>query len=69
MKKILCLIAILAITVTGLFAGGAKQSSGSFTIGYASKSSTTPFWVQLNASIQAAAKEAGVTVRELGPAK
>jgi ribose transport system substrate-binding protein len=71
MKKILCLIAVLAITVTGLFAGGAKQSggSGSFTIGYASKSSTTPFWVQLNASIQAAAKEAGVTIKELGPAK
>ncbi|MDR0452162.1 MAG: sugar ABC transporter substrate-binding protein [Treponema sp.] len=70
MKKILCLVAVLAITVTGLFAGGSRQAgSGSFTIGYASKSSTTPFWVQLNASIQAAAREAGVTVRELGPAK
>jgi ribose transport system substrate-binding protein len=72
MKKriLLMMIIVLALGVSMVFAGGAKQSGGgSFTIGYASKSSTTPFWVQLNASIQSAAKEQGVTVRELGPAK
>jgi ribose transport system substrate-binding protein len=72
MKKriFLTMIIMLAIGVPVIFAGGSKQAgNGSFTIGYASKSSTTPFWVQLNASIQSAAKELGVTVRELGPAK
>jgi ribose transport system substrate-binding protein len=72
MKKriLLTAIIILTVSVSMVFAGGRRQSGGgSFTIGYASKSSTTPFWVQLNASIQSAAKELGVTVRELGPAK
>ena len=72
MKKriLLTTIIMLAIGVSVVFAGGSKQSgSGGIVIGYASKSSTTPFWVQLNASIQSAAKELGVTVRELGPAK
>ena len=40
-----------------------------YVIGYASKSSTTPFWVQLNAAIQTAASKAQVTVKEIGPAK
>jgi ribose transport system substrate-binding protein len=71
MKKriLLTVIIILAMGVSMVFAGGGKQPGGSVTIGYASKSSTTPFWVQLNASIQSAAKELGVTVKELGPAK
>jgi ribose transport system substrate-binding protein len=72
MKKRIFLTAIIifAVGVSMVFAGGGRQAdSGSFTIGYASKSSTTPFWVQLNASIQSAAKELGVTVKELGPAK
>ncbi|MFP3089840.1 sugar ABC transporter substrate-binding protein [Treponema sp. TIM-1] len=72
MKKriFLTVIIVLSVGVSMAFAGGGKQSGGgTFTIGYASKSSTTPFWVQLNASIQSAAKELQVTVRELGPAK
>ena len=71
MKKriLLTVIIILAMGVSMVFAGGGKQTGGGVTIGYASKSSTTPFWVQLNASIQSAAKELGVTVKELGPAK
>jgi ribose transport system substrate-binding protein len=72
MKKriFLTAIIILVVGVSMVFAGGGKQKgSGGLVIGYASKSSTTPFWVQLNASIQSAARELGVTVKELGPAK
>ncbi|MBU9744624.1 sugar ABC transporter substrate-binding protein [Lachnospiraceae bacterium ASD3451] len=45
------------------------KDGGGYVIGYASKSSTTPFWVQLNAAIQSAAADAQVTVKEIGPAK
>lgn len=40
-----------------------------FVIGYASKSSTTPFWVLLNKAIQDNAAALGVEVIELGPPK
>ena len=45
------------------------KDGGGYVIGYASKSSTTPFWVQLNDAIQSAAADAQVTVKEIGPAK
>lgn len=79
MKKV---ISILCATVLGisLLSGCAEKTTSNanvdeksfndeIVIGYASKSSTTPFWVQLNKSIQNAAGNANVTVKEIGPSK
>lgn len=78
MRKIISIMGVVALSV-GLLAGcsngnssEAKNNDGEkseVVIGYASKSSTTPFWVQLNKSIQNAADEAGIKVKEIGPSK
>lgn len=49
--------------------GKTDAKDGKFVIGYASKSSTTPFWVQLNKAIESAADENGVTLKAIGPSK
>lgn len=76
MKKLLSVICIAALTISTLVGcsdasehAGNNKESGEYVIGYASKSATTPYWVQLGESIQDAAKEMGVTVKEIGPSK
>lgn len=77
MKKIISILVIMMLGVNLLTGCSSKKEAEStdadaakeIVIGYASKSSTTPFWVQLNAAIQGAAESNGVTVREIGPAK
>ena len=75
-RKIIALLcSALAVCTLCVGCGGSNgaDESGSddngIVIGYASKSATTPYWVQLSNSIEEAAEEAGVTVKEIGPAK
>lgn len=79
MKKIIS--SICAVCMCGMMLGGCSandkevtidtegEGGKSYVVGYASKSSTTPFWVQLNDAIQLAAEKEGIKVKEIGPAK
>lgn len=78
MKKMISILSVAALSVgllAGCSGGGSEEAgkteekSNEIVIGYASKSSTTPYWVQLNQSIQDVAAEAGIEVKEIGPAK
>lgn len=71
MKRVISVLCVVALGLTVLTGCSDKKDkkSDEIVIGYASKSSTTPFWVQLNAAIQDAADEAGVKVKEIGPSK
>lgn len=77
-KRIISILGVVVLSIgllTGCSNGNTKDSgkdgdkSSDIVIGYASKSATTPYWVQLSQSIENAAKEAGVKVKEIGPAK
>lgn len=80
MKRFLSLMLVLVMG-TMLFAGCAKDEPAAadtakdtateekLTIGYATKSSSSPFWVICNEGAQAAADEYGVELIMLGPPK
>ena len=76
MKKSLVTLLCSALAIGTLVVGcgsdkGEDKLGGEdeIVIGYASKSATTPYWVQLSEAIEKAAKDAGVTVKEIGPSK
>ena len=71
MKKIVMSVLFLALLAGGMaFAEGQQDGDdGKMVIGYATKSSTSPFWVILNQGAQDAADELGVELIMLGPPK
>ena len=82
MKRILSLLLVLVMGLT-LFVGCGKEepvadtkasedapaAEEKLTIGYATKSSTSPFWITCNEGAQQAAKDYGVELIMLGPPK
>ncbi|MDC7234236.1 MAG: sugar ABC transporter substrate-binding protein [Spirochaetales bacterium] len=72
MKKLLTSLLLLAVLASGMaFAAGQQDASDEdkMVIGYATKSSTSPFWIILNQGAQDAADELGVELIMLGPPK
>lgn len=78
-RKVVSILLIIMMIGTALLscsqnesqAGGttAKETEEKLTIGYATKSSTSPFWVSLNEGAEQAAKDLGVELVMLGPPK
>lgn len=77
--RMLSIMLVLVLTI-GTLAGCSNQTAPetsesnvekeeTITVGYATKSSTSPFWVILNSGAEQAAKDLGVELIMLGPPK
>ncbi len=75
MKKIVALLLLVSLACGFTFANGNKEKaadkgkSDKMVIGYATKSSTSPFWITLNKGAEDAARDMGVELIMLGPPK
>lgn len=68
-RKAGAVLAAVSLTAAIALTGCNSKKDDKLTIGYATKSSTSPFWVTLNKGAERAAKELGVELVMLGPPK
>lgn len=70
-KKVLALTMALALSVTALIGCGDTSKDGNesdkITIGFATKSSSSPFWVENIAGANQAAADLGINLEVIGP--
>jgi ABC-type sugar transport system substrate-binding protein len=65
MKK-LCVIGMMVVALTGLFAGGEKEA-GEINVTLVQKNLTNPMWIAVSQGATAAAEKLGVTLTILAP--